>query len=172
VLSQCTGGDCWEVRLSNRLGLIPGAARTATVEDYVAFIEDWLKPHSVPVIPHVINVLDLPNAADYLDVVWKIKTGRRLFEDLHVGSCARLTQTCDSEDRFNSLTSALAEALSSVVPPRRTSPRDKLLNTLHERLPEVLPPENVARGQGAIEVLMKLTPIATRSSTATSATEH
>ena len=157
VLSEGTGGDRWEVRLSNRLGLIRGLSDAVTVEDYVAYIEDWLKPHPASVIPHVINALDLPNAADYLDVVWKIKTGKRLFDDLHVGSCARLTQTCDSEDRFNSLTSALAEVLSSVVPPRRTSPGDKPLRTLHERLPEVLPPENVARGQGAIEVLLKLT---------------
>ena len=157
VLSQGTGGDRWEVRLSNRLGLIRGLSDAVTVEDYVAYIEDWLKPHPASVIPHVINALDLPNAADYLDVVWKIKTGKRLFDDLHVGSCARLTQTCDSEYRFNSLTSALAEVLSSVVPPRRTSPGDKPLHTLHERLPEVLPPENVARGQGAIEVLLKLT---------------
>jgi hypothetical protein len=156
-LSQSTGGDHWEVRLSNRLGLIRALRDTATVEDYVAFVEDWLKPHPVPVVPHVINALDLPNAADYLDVVWKIKTGRRLFKDLHLGSCARLTQTCDSEDRFNSLTSALAEVLSSVVPPRRTSPGDKPLHTLHELLPEVLPPENVARGQDAIAVLLKLT---------------
>ncbi len=83
------------MRLSNRLGLIRGLSDAVTVEDYVAFIEDWLKPHPASVIPHVINALDLPNAADYLDVVWKIKTGKRLFEDLHVGSCARLTQTCD-----------------------------------------------------------------------------
>jgi hypothetical protein len=65
-LSQSTGGDHWEVRLSSRLGLIRALRDTATVEDYVAFIEDWLKPHPVPVVPHVINALDLPNAADYL----------------------------------------------------------------------------------------------------------
>ncbi len=114
-LSQSTGGDRWQVRLSNRLGLLRALRDTATVEDYVAFVEEWLKPRPVSVVPRLINALDLPNAADYLDVVWKIKTGSRLFKDLHLGSCARLTQTCDSEDRFNSLTSALAEVLSSVV---------------------------------------------------------
>ena len=64
---------------------------------YVAFVEEWLKPRPAPVVPRLmINALDLPNAADYLDVVWKIKTGSRLFKDLHLGSCARLTQACDS----------------------------------------------------------------------------
>jgi hypothetical protein len=62
-LSQSTGGDHWEGRLSNQLGLIRALRDTATVEDYVAFVEDWLKPHPVPVVPHVINALDLPNAA-------------------------------------------------------------------------------------------------------------
>lgn len=156
-LSQSTGGDHWQVRLSNRLGLLRALRDTATLEDYVAFVEEWLKPRPVSVVPRLINALDLPNAADYLDVVWKIKTGSRLFKDLHLGSCARLTQTCDSEDRFNSLTSALAEVLSSVVPPRRTSPGDKPLHTLCERLSDVLPAENVDRGQDAVGILLKLT---------------
>jgi hypothetical protein len=157
ALSQSTGGDRWQVQLSNRLGLLRALRDTATVEDYVAFVEQWLKPRPVPVAPRLAGPLDLPNAADYLDVVWKIKTGSRLFKDLHLGSCARLTQTCDSEDRFNSLTSALAEVLSSVVPPGRTSPGDKPLHTLRERLPDVLPAENVDRGQDAVGVLLKLT---------------
>lgn len=157
-LSRSTGGDRWQVQLSNRLGLLRALRDTAAVEDYVAFVEEWLRPRPVPVVPRLmISALDLPNAADYLDVVWKIKTGSRLFKDLHLGSCARLAQACDSEDRFNSLTSALAEVLSSVVPPRRTSPGDKPLHTLWERLPDVLPAENVDRGRDAVGVLLKLT---------------
>jgi hypothetical protein len=120
-------------------------------------VEEWLKPRPVSVVPRLINALDLPNAADYLDVVWKIKAGSRLFKGLHLGSCARLTQSCDSEDRFNSLISALAEVLSSVVPPRRTSPGDKPLYTLCERLSDVLPAENVDRGQDALGILLRLT---------------
>jgi hypothetical protein len=156
-LSQSTGGDRWQVQLSNRLGLLRALRGTATVEDYVAFVEEWLRPRPVPAVPRVISAMDLPNAADYLDVVWKIKTGGRLFKGLHLGSCARLMQACDSEDRFNSLTSALAEVLGSVVPPGRTSPGEKPLHTLRERLPDVLPAENVDRGQDAVGVLLKLT---------------
>jgi len=156
-LSQSTGGDRWQVQLSNRLGLLRALRGTATVEDYVTFVEEWLRPRPVPAVPRVISAMDLPNAADYLDVVWKIKTGGRLFKGLHLGSCARLTQACDSEERFNSLTSALAEVLGSVVPPGRTSPGEKPLHTLWERLPDVLPAENVDRGQDAVGVLLKLT---------------
>ena len=155
--TRLSGGDRWQVQLSNRLGVLRALRETTSVEDYVAFLEERLKPQPVPVAPRLASPLDLPNAADYLDVVWKIKTGTRLFKDLHLGTCARLTQECDSEDRFNSLTSALAEVLSSVVPPRRTSPGDKPLHTLRERLPDVLPAENADRGRDAVDVLLQLT---------------
>jgi hypothetical protein len=157
TLSQSTGGDHWQVQLSNRLGVLRALRDTTSVEDYVAYLEERLKPRPVPVVPRLASPLDLPNAADYLDVVWKIKTGSRLFKDLHLGTCARLAQACDSEDRFNSLTSALAEVLSSVVPPRRTSPGDKPLHTLWERLPEVLPAENADTGRDVVDVLLRLT---------------
>jgi hypothetical protein len=145
------------VQLSNRLGVLRALRETTSVGDYVAFVEQRLKPRPVPVAPRLAGPMDLPNAADYLDVVWKIKTGGRLFKDLHLGACARLTQECDSEDRFSSLTSALAEVLGSVVPPRRTSPGDKPLLTLRERLPEVLPAENAGRARDAVGVLLQLT---------------
>jgi hypothetical protein len=156
-LSGGCGDDHWEVQLSNRLGVLRALRDTTSVGDYVAFPEERLKPRPVPVAPRLAGPMDLPNAADYLDVVWKIKTGSRLFKDLHLGTCARLTQECDSEERFSSLTSALAEVLSSVVPPRRTSPGEKPLHTLRDRLPEVLPAENADRARDAVDVLLQLT---------------
>jgi hypothetical protein len=109
----------WEVRLSP---VLRDFGEELTAEGYVGRVEELVEPPVVPSVPPAPGPLDIPYAVDYLDAVWKVKTGCRLFVNVSPGSVARLTLACGTEEEFNSLMSALADVLGQVVVPGTAVP--------------------------------------------------
>lgn len=126
-----------------------------TIEEYLDRIIRWVAPPAPPQLPSSLEALDIPYSVDYLDAVWKSKTGIRLFSNLNPTSVARVTQSCASENDFNSLLSAVADILSRVVAPGRQSPPQRgALEALSEGIDSMFETEALERVREAINVLI------------------
>ncbi|TDD87357.1 hypothetical protein E1293_08095 [Actinomadura darangshiensis] len=150
-------GGGWQMRLLTGLGGIRAMRGVESIDEYVERILQLLTPAPNPTPPRPVGHMDLPQAIDYLDVVWKLKTGQRLFAGLHMANCARLAQPCASEEEFNPAMSALAEVFACVVPIGRMSPpRTGALSALKDALPEGLAFEGKGRIKDSIDTLRKV----------------
>jgi len=129
----------------------------ATIDDYLDHVIEQVAPPGPPSVPLSFSALDIPYAVGYLDAVWKNRTGSHLFVNLDPASVARLTQTCGSEEEFNSLMSALADVLGQVVTPGQSSPLQRgALEAVRDHLSAVLDADVAARVGAAIGALIRL----------------
>jgi hypothetical protein len=144
----------WEVRLSQ---VLRDFGEGLTAEGYVARVEELIEPPAPPSAPPSSGPLDIPYAIDYLDAVWKAKTGCRLFVNLSPSSVARLTLACGSEEEFNSFMSAIADVLGQVVVPGQAAPpKGAALEPVRKWLTPKLDADAADRVAAAFETLIEL----------------
>jgi hypothetical protein len=145
----------WQMRLFTGLSGVRVLRGVGSIDGYVERIVQLLTPAPIPAAAPWSQPMDLPLAIGYLDITWKVKTGRRLFVNLQADSCARLAQPCASQEEFNSAMSALSDVLACVVPlSAQTPPKFGALASLKKDLPPGLPAEAEQRIKDAVELLL------------------
>ncbi len=144
----------WELRIPVS---IRDFREVTAVEEYIDRVEQLVAPPDPPSQPLSAAPLDIPYAVSFVDAVWESRTDFPLFARPDPSSIARLTQPCDSEGAFNSLMSALADALSQVAKPGSgKAPRAGALEDVRKYLDQELDPPAAARCSAAISTLIKL----------------
>lgn len=148
------GDNKWTVRVPAALRAYRGVA---TIDDYLDRVGELVAPSEPPSVPLSFGALDLPYAADYLDAVWRSRTGSPLFVNLNPASVARLTQPCGNEEEFNSLMSALADVLGQVVVPGKAiPPQRRALEGVRDYVMSSLDADAADRVSAAIGMLIRL----------------
>lgn len=89
-------------------------AGCASVEEYLVRMADLWHPPSPPSPLVAPSPLGLANALDYLDVVWRLKFGRRLLVLPGAEKTTRLAFDAGSAEEFDSRLSALGDILSAL----------------------------------------------------------
>lgn len=154
VVQQPTPFGAWTVQVP---AVLRGYRNVATVEDYIDKVTELVAPPPPPPVPLSIGSLDIPYAVGYLDAVWQSRTGARLFVNLDSASIARLTQSCGSEEEFNSLMSALADVLGQAVAPGTAVPPQRgALEAVRDYLLPMLDADAADRINGAFQTLIHL----------------
>jgi hypothetical protein len=129
--------------------------RTVTdVNDYLTRMRNWLAPVAPAAIPQPTSSLGLVTAFDYLDVVWRLRFGRKLVHLPSTERAAKLVFEVTSSDEFTDRLSALGEMFKALdVPGTGTGPFDRL----RSHLPNHLPDEAMVRVMSALGLLQKVT---------------
>jgi hypothetical protein len=112
----------WQIRVPWVLRRLRGVSN---VDEYIDCTIAFVAPAVVssPVMPGYEP--DLPTAIGYANAVWRNATGHALFSSFDPTSIVRLAQGCASEADFNSLLSALADALGQIVSPGGATPKQR-----------------------------------------------
>jgi len=153
-VAQPGTGEPWTVQVPAVLRAFRGIG---SVDDYLDRVVGLVAPDQPPPVPPSFSALDIPYAIGYLDAVWKNATGSHLFVNLDPASIARLTLTCGDQEDFNSLMSALADALGQVVAADAAKPpQGGALEKIRDHLAAALDPEAADRAGTAIETLIEL----------------
>jgi hypothetical protein len=75
-----------EIRHLDPVPQVPAVLRAyrgvATIDDYLDHVIEQVAPPGPPSVPLSFSALDIPYAVDYLDAVWKSRTGSHLFVNL------------------------------------------------------------------------------------------
>ena len=154
VVQQPTPFGPWTVQVP---AVLRGYRDVTAVEDYIDKVIELVTPPPPPAVPLSIGALDIPYAVGYLDAVWQSQTGTHLFVNLDPASIARLTQSCGSEEEFNSLMSALADVLGQVVTPSSAiPPQHAALEAVRDYLVPMLDTDAADRVSGAFQTLIRL----------------
>jgi hypothetical protein len=115
-LSQDTDSPDWEWQLWFR-SLRSFAADTGP--DYLAALEQLIGHRSEPARAGApVEPSALPRALDHLDLVWRVRTGERLFNRPGFARAASLAEEATSGDEFDARCNALSDVLSLLTLPR------------------------------------------------------
>jgi hypothetical protein len=140
------GDDEWSVELRPQLRRFRDIR---TVSDYVDRTWTYLGANKPPEVRAFTSALSLPEAIDYLDVVWRLRFGQPLFAAFGATAGAKLGSGCSTQDEFDSRMSALADVLGHIKvpdPERDGVPKSPgSLERLRMCLVEVLPDERHER---------------------------
>jgi hypothetical protein len=124
------------------------------VNDYLTRMRNWLAPAAPSAIPQPTSPLGLVTAFDYLDVVWRLRFGRKLVHVPSTERAAKLVFEVTSSDEFTDRLSALGEMFKALdVPGTGAGPFDRL----RSYLPNQLPAEAMVRVNAALDLLQKVT---------------
>jgi hypothetical protein len=130
---------------------------TGTVDDYIDRVFDFLTARTTPLVREVTSPLSLPQAIDYLDVVWQLHYHAPLFDGLRATSSAKLAFACTTSDEFDSRISALGEVLNRIrikdFEAYGATTKDGGLERLSKCLISKLPSESHDRTTAAIQTL-------------------
>ena len=92
----------------------------------------------------------LPDALDHLDLAWRLLTGEHLVRVPRAAMAAKLTQSVNSAEEFESRCSALADLLNAL-----NLPKPATLHNMKVKLGELLGAE-AGRAQAAVDALRSI----------------
>jgi hypothetical protein len=119
---SATGGTDqeWSVSVSRRIRRYRGISN---VQEYLELVAQTFAPAEEAARPAFVSTLSLPEAMDFLDAVWELKWGARLFSLPSATSIVQLSQPCNTADEFASRLNTLTDILARMNIP--TSPETK-----------------------------------------------
>ncbi len=135
----------------------PAIRKYAGVEglgDYADRVLDHLAPEQPRAMPIPLSSLALPEAIDYLNVVWRERAGSVLFRVRRAEAAAKVALDCNSRDEFDARLSALCNLVSHLQLPGH--PQEQELAGLKPYLGRILPEDGRARAQKAVTTLQAL----------------
>jgi hypothetical protein len=147
-ISQQQGGWTWDL---TSIRLAP-YAEVQTVDDYLALLDVLVALPQLPAVPEYLPPLALPEAFDHLGLAWPIATGQRLFHVPRAAVPAKLTQSANSQEEFESRCSALGDMLKSFDFPAEGGS----LNNMKARLAELLGDEASGRARDGVDTLRRV----------------
>jgi hypothetical protein len=143
-------GDLWVLALSPFLRSYAGLETAQGYLERVVEVTTPVAPEPPSLYP---SSLSLPESIDYLNAIWRLRTGRPLIRIGRAEAAAKLVLDCASADEFESRLSALCSILDSVdVPDREVSTLVGLGTFLQAKLSE----GSATRGVDAINDLRAL----------------
>jgi hypothetical protein len=126
------------------------------VDDYLIRLRAWQFPAPPTPDPEPVSPLSLPNAFDYLNIVWQLKFGQPLMVVPSAERAARLTLDAYTPEEFDSRLSALGEMIKSLdAPGTADGSLDRLTAFLNDHLPRAAR----SRVQRALSTLRKVTQV-------------
>jgi len=87
-----------------------------SVEQYLERLAKPLFVSTTPAVPAHPSSLSLPEAIDFLDAVWQLRFGHRLFRLPGAVKTAKLALPCATSDEYEARLSALADILARMQP--------------------------------------------------------
>ena len=126
-----------------------GYTNIDAADEYVARVIEVNHPAPPASEPTHASSLALPEAIDYLNLVWQAHTGERLVSIGRAEAAVKLALDCSTADEFDARVSALCSVLSAVNVPN--SEESKLV-TLRDYLEETLG-DGSARAAAAVDDL-------------------
>jgi len=150
------GDDGVAVTLITLTRFLRGYGGITTAKEYVQRVIDAYTPPQPDPEPLHPSSLSLPEAIDYLNLVWRSHTGAPLVRIGRAEAAAKLVLDCATADEFESRVSALCSILAAVsVPETEGSKLSDLRTYLHGKLGS----ESSARAVEAVDDLRALVDI-------------
>lgn len=108
---SATGGtdEEWSLRVSRRVRRYRGVS---AVEEYLTLVVEAFAPPEKAARLGFVSTLSLPEAMDFLDAVWELRWGERLFNLPSATSIVQLSQPCTTADEFASRLNVLNDILA------------------------------------------------------------
>lgn len=122
-----------------------------TPEEYVERLVEAIAPPCSGPAPLHDSSLSLPEAIDYLNVVWRVHAGKPLLRLARVEAAAKLALECANADELESRLSAFCGILGDLQLPG--SEGNRKLSDLSDYLDTTLPPEGADRARAAVDDL-------------------
>jgi hypothetical protein len=144
-------GESWVIQPSTFIRRF----RTVTdVHDYVQRLRDWLFPAAPAQAPGPVSPLGVVTAFDYLDVVWRLRFGKKLVRLPNAERVASLVFEVSTPAEFVDRLSAVGEMIKGLDV---EGTDDGTLNKLEGFLPNHLTADAMDRVKQAITALRKVT---------------
>ena len=148
--SGAANRESWSVRLSSHIRRFRDVD---SIEDYANRVEELLAPPVAPSTKYPSS-LALPEAIDYLNVVWRAHAGAPLLTIRRADAASKLVLDCASADEFDARISAICGILDGLHLP--TQPAPAKLTDLDTYLTSELPVDSAARTREAVADLRSL----------------
>ncbi len=158
-LNTYTAGPApvWEIARA----IIP-YSEVSTIEEYLTILMSQIIQPPPARSPILQSSLGLPEAIDYLDVVWRLRFGRKLVSLPGAEKTVELASPCATSEEFRSRVSAIADLLSRIDvpdPDQGLETREGSLSRLDSFLQTRLDDVASSRVTDAIEILRAVTSI-------------
>ena len=150
-VSSPFGTMSWEARLDSFIRRYEGVS---TVEEYADRLTEEISPPVPQPLPALESSLAVPEALDYLNIVWGEKAHQPLFVFRRAEAAAKLAFECNSADELDSRLSALCDLLSHLRLPGADD--ESKLVAVQDFLARRLPDDGVPRATDAVTDLRAL----------------
>jgi len=113
-VSPGRGDEPWTATLNSSLRTFAGVQDAA---DYAERLWATFSPPAPAPLAATLSALALPEAIDYLNAVWRVRSGKPLLTIQRAEAAAKLAFDCSTADEFDSRLSALCSILGHVAIP-------------------------------------------------------
>jgi hypothetical protein len=144
--------DTWAATLNSGVRRYDGVQG---LDDYLERLMRQIAPPVSEPAPILESALAVPEAFDYLNVVWRERAGRALFGFRRLEAAAKIAFDCNSSDELESRLSALCDLLYHLKLPG--SDGEVKLGDLQGYLDSRLPDEGAERAHRAVDDLRAIT---------------